>query len=135
MAGPKDDMYKVMQNFDKFAKEVNDETVKAVEEVTQAVFDKSQELVSVDTGALKASGTKQVKQERTAKRVRVRGIIEYGGDTSVRGKNSPDGQVRYAAAVHELQNPFLLRAISETASEIDGKVKQRYKNLARKVYK
>lgn len=126
------DLTRIMQNFDRWTKDVTDGTVDIVQEAGSKVLAESKKLVGRETGALAASGRVTVSAKQSPKRgTRISATISYGGKTPIKGKNSPDGIVRYAA-IHHAKNPYLLNAIQALQDELKGTVRQRYKLLARR---
>jgi len=130
---PVRDMFRIRQAFDVFTKEVDQETIDVVQEAASLVLQKSREFVPVDTGALRFSGKVSVTTIDTGRGLRVTGHVTYGGQSRTTEKDPGTPVfVDYAAAVHELNTPYLLRGIQAAKGEISQLVKKRYKILARK---
>ncbi len=106
-------MKEIMNNFELVIQAINDQTGDAMIAALEPMFERSQELVPVDRGPLKASGY-LVKEERSTGPV-----VEIG--------YAKGGKPEYAVFVHEMVNlnheaptqaKFLQQAMEEQLSEI-----------------
>lgn len=92
------------------------------------------------TGALASSGTVAVAARRAGFGDIIEANVRFGGKPGKRKgfwegdrKNlDRNGLVDYAAAYHEITNPYLLKASREVDSEILDGIRKRFKILARK---
>lgn len=126
------DLHRIMQNFDRWTKDVHDGTIDIVQQAGSLVLKNAKKNVGVDTGALYDSGNNVVHAKNAgAVGTRITASVTFGGKTRIKGKNSPDGIVRYAAA-HHAKNPYLLNAMQESESALKALVKARYKDVARR---
>lgn len=109
-----------------------------LDELTELVFEKSQQTVPVDTGALKSSG-RIVKQQNVRvgdAKVFMANTIEYGGKSGIGPtKNAPDGIVFYAAFVHDLHKPFLMEAINQAQPEMNRRIRRRANRIKTTIVK
>ena len=142
----------VYRHLDNFMADVGSAQERTLIECAEIVLENSKEFAPLDTGALRDSGvvelglTKLGKSPTTGKhaardpktgrfkRANVRRIVEiiFGGLTSVIGRNSPDGVVRYAAVVHETQVPFLQMGYAASKSQIAYRLKTIYTKIGTK---
>ena len=107
-----DPFQKVMRNWNALLREIAAANEPAMREVAQRAFDRSQELVPVQTGKLKQSGF--VASERTGSGAKA--VVGY----------AKDGQPDYAIDVHEdLQvahptgrSKYLQTAVNETLNSV-----------------
>lgn len=116
----------VVQILDKFKKVMTDEAEGVVTDCADEVLKKAKEFCPIETTALRESGRVESDIKRHGFLEKATAEIVFGGLTPITGKNSPDGVVRYAGAVHEEQRPFLREALTAVAPKLKDKVKQRY---------
>lgn len=114
----------------------NKRTEEIVRQTGQDVFDKSQELVPVDTGALKSTGTYSFNIFEIGDNVSYVATIDYGGESRIGPtKNAPTGIVDYAALVHDIHKPYVTMAWAEVSLEFDKRMKKYTRNLVRNLAK
>lgn len=116
----------VSLRLDNFGKNVSIMQADLVHECAELVLEKAKEFAPEDTGALRASGAVESDVKRHGFLNRATAEVRFGGLTPVVGRNSPDGVVRYAGAVHETQTPFLRNAYTAVAEEMRKKIKLKY---------
>jgi hypothetical protein len=131
------DFFNVQQRFSQWVSATNDKAIALAESMGHDIVTQAQiELVEndiFDTGALFHSGKVSPTTSsigKTAKKVSV--AVTFGGRTPVRGKNSPNGIVTYAASIHQLRHPFLLRAVQTIENKLKSKMASEFEIVARK---
>ena len=124
------------QNFSKFVRSFQDETIEAMRDSAERILDEAVEEAPRQTGALQESGRVErlgeVKQAGFGAEIIF--SVAFGGDFRVTPtrNTTADGRVDYAAIVHELNHPYLLIAIQNVQNEIEPGIRERLKSMVRK---
>lgn len=129
----------IQQAFEQFVKEGSEAAAQESEAAAQLVLEEARKNINNDTGALASSGTVVTAARQAGFFTAIGSTVRFGGKpgkhtgfwNGSRRNLSKEGQVDYAAAYHELENPFLLDAIRAVENDILQEFKKRYKVLAR----
>lgn len=137
-----DGIMTVQQSIEKFVKQGNEAAAQETEAAARLVLEEAQKNINNDTGALASSGIVATAARNAGIGTKIGSTVRFGGKPSKSGTMSSFGdgtrrnlnslgQVEYAAAYHELKNPFLLKAIRTAEDQILQEFQRRYKILAR----
>ncbi len=118
----------LQQQFKAFVDEINEASIEVVQDIASKILADAKVLAPFDTGALQSTGKVTVFSRGDKKEIT--GVVSFGGSSFV-GRNTPNGIVFYAGAVHA-SKPFLLEAIQINQSALEGIATEKFREVARK---